>query len=199
MSTTPVVEAYPLQWPAGWPRAKRRDVPLFKESTVSTQTHFVLEELRRMGATHPIISSNVELRKDGLPYSNRRQPDDPGVAVYFTLDGHQRCLACDEWTTVADNLKAIGKTIEAIRGIERWGASAILDRMFSAFTALPHIVAEAPWYETLGVTPNATPDQIREARVGLAKKYHPDSGSQPDAVLMARINGAADIGLKGRE
>lgn len=42
-----------------------------------------------------------------------------GVAVYFTLKGQQFCFACDHWDEIKDNMQAIHKTIEALRGIER--------------------------------------------------------------------------------
>lgn len=45
------------------------------------------EELGRLGARYPVVSSNVELRRDGLPLSGRPEPHDPGVAVYFQLAG----------------------------------------------------------------------------------------------------------------
>lgn len=53
-------------------------------------------------------------------------------------------------------------------------------------------------YEVLGITPSATPQEIREAYLALAKKYHPDR--YQDSALkkqaedkMKRINAAYDI------
>jgi curved DNA-binding protein CbpA len=37
------------------------------------------------------------------------------------------------------------------------------------------------YYEILGVAPDATPDEIRAAYRKLAKQYHPDVNSDPDA------------------
>ena len=37
------------------------------------------------------------------------------------------------------------------------------------------------YYEILGVAPDATPDEIRAAYRRLAKQYHPDVNSDPDA------------------
>ncbi len=50
-----------------------------------------------------------------------RKPDDRGVAVYFTHLRRSMCFTCDKWDQVEDNLYAIVKTIETLRGIERWG------------------------------------------------------------------------------
>lgn len=90
----------------------------------------------RINPAKVVISSNVELRQDGLPYSNRKTPEDPGVAVYFELDGEPYAMPCDKWDRVADNLYAIAKHLEAMRGMERWGVGS-LQTAFKGFHALP--------------------------------------------------------------
>jgi hypothetical protein len=84
-----------------------------------------------------IISSDLKLRNDGLPYSNQRTPEDNGIAVWWKIDGERRVIAPDKYTKIEDNLYAIGKTLEAMRGIERWGGGEIMVRTFTGFTALP--------------------------------------------------------------
>ncbi len=63
--------------------------------------------------------------------------------------------------------------------------------------ALDHLTVEVvssppklQWWETLGVSPVATPDRISVARRRLAAKYHPDIGGCVEA--MKRINLAAE-------
>lgn len=133
---------------------------------------------------------------DGLPYAKQSNLDDTGVAVYFTLYGEQRCIPCDRWNTVGDNLQAVKKTIEALRGLDRWGAKAIVDAAFSGFKALPAetIVTDEPWYVTLGVDPFAEPSEIRKAYVNLVKKHHPDAGG--DAKEFDKIKRAYERGMK---
>lgn len=175
-----MTEAYPLQWPIGWPRTLKPTRAIFQTSLASARSG-LLHELRLMNATNIVINSNMELRRDGLPYAKQSRLDDTGVAVYFTLNGEQRCIPCDRWDMVEDNLQAIRKTIEALRGLDRWGAKAIVDAAFSGFKALPD-VATTPtehWYDVLGVDPFATPDQIRVAYRNLVKKHHPDIGGDP--------------------
>ena len=46
-------------------------------------------------------------------------------------------IACDAFKSVANNLAAIVGTIQAIRKIERCGTSALLERAFKGFAALP--------------------------------------------------------------
>lgn len=114
--TGPAAEAYPLAWPAGWPRARRKSSAAFNLSFAKGRDE-LMRELRLMGARYPVLSSNVPLRRDGLPYAAQREPDDPGVAVYFMWQGKQMTFACDRWDKVKDNVRAIGKTIEALRGV----------------------------------------------------------------------------------
>ena len=57
---------------------------------------------------------------------------------------------------------ARGETIEAMRGISRWGALEVLDQRLQDFTALPPPdtmttppAMQTQWWEVLGVAPNA--------------------------------------------
>src|SRR5690606_6952544 len=108
-----MTQAYPLQWPAGWPRTApyRRTASRFRPGGLAAEARECLWELHRLGARNAVISTNIELRRDGLPYSGRRAPDDPGVAAYFTYEGRQQCIPCDRWATVEENLRAIWKSI----------------------------------------------------------------------------------------
>jgi hypothetical protein len=137
-----------------------------------------MNELRLMGARYIVLSSNMELRRDGLPYANQRQPDDPGVAVYFNWRGKQMTFACDRWFKPEDNVRAIGKTVEALRGIERWGASDMMERAFSAFEALPPpggTVTLSCW-DVLGLQPGASKSDVTTAYRRQARTAHPDQG-----------------------
>lgn len=124
--------AYPLSWPIGWPRNKSTVRSRFgtwrNKPSVARSRDVVIAELKRAGVADwkVVISTNLPLRRDGLPYSNQKEPDDTGAAVYWKdRKGKQLVLACDKYDTVGDNLYAIGKTIEATRGIERWGSVTV--------------------------------------------------------------------------
>lgn len=170
-------EAYPLHWPQGWPRTKSPERSRF-DTTDHVATRELIWELERLGARNIVISTNVALRKDGLPYSNRRTPDDVGVAVYFQRNGKQMTFACDRWDRIRDNMRAITKTIDAMRGIERWGASDMMERAFSAFEALPPPsgeVTETCW-DVLGIEPTVDQHAIKAAWRKRMKHAHPDHG-----------------------
>jgi len=145
------ITASPLTWPEGWKRTKLPTTSQFSNHSISKATKFVIEELARMGIKdwNIIISTDLRLRNDGLPYSSQREPDDKGAAVWWKDADEQRVIALDKYNKISDNLYAIGKTIEAMRGIKRWGGGEILDRTFSGFTALPNPDAVRSWRDVL--------------------------------------------------
>ena len=207
---TETIQAYPLQWPAGWRRCQnragarfhRRGAPVAGSGwrpplnlTVADALNRVLDELWAMGFDRDgiAISTNVPVRLDGLPRSAAAEPQDPGAAVYWR-NGRKgvRCMAIDRYDRVADNLAAIAATLRAMRAIERHGGAEILDRAFAGFKALP---APEQWWQVLGIdSPDVTEEQIQNAWREKAKEHHPDVGG--DSAQMARINAARDRGLE---
>lgn len=186
------VEAYPLQWPAGKPRASFPEASRFDRSrSLAVSLKGLLNEIRLLGGSLPVISTNIKLRLDGLPYSNQAQPRDKGVAVYFTLKKQPMCFACDRWDRVEDNLYAIAMTIGALRGIERWGSGSMVEQAFTGFVAIP--APKSPW-DVLGVPRGASQDEIDSAYREQAKKAHPDAGGTPES--MQELN-EARAALKG--
>src|ERR1017187_9434731 len=79
------VWACPLQWPAGWPRAKSRSNSPFKMDANKSRRK-LLDEIAMMGGKLPIISTNARIRVDGEPRGDDT-PNDSGVAVYFERKG----------------------------------------------------------------------------------------------------------------
>jgi hypothetical protein len=207
-----VIDAYPLSWPAGWPRTPDADRirPKFhltesvksslsdnyyrqkREITVASALDRLRKELARFGVEDGsvIISTNIELRRDGLPYSNRRDPGDPGVAVYWKNPEtrEQQAIAIDLYDSVAGNLAAVSATLDAMRAIERHGGAQILKRAFQGFKALPGAGNSTPTMDvqTASVVlsnyyPTLTPELVRRDKAALATavrfaraKVHPD-------------------------
>lgn len=173
------IAACPLTWPAEWPRTRQRERARFKLSFAAARDD-LRHELALMGATSIVISSNAVMRRDGLPAANQPRIADPGVAVYFTLDGEPRCIPCDRWDLLVDNLRAIGLTVKALRGLERWGAGEMVRAAFRGFAALPASgttgTTAGPWWSVLGVAPDAAEAAIDAAYRRLAREHHPDAG-----------------------
>lgn len=193
--------AYPLQWPEGFSRTPNPIESRFgrynNRPTARASTQALQSELRRMGASGVVISTNLTLRNDGLPRSSQRAPEDAGVAVYFMESGEQRVIACDKWRTVGENMYAIAKSIEAMRGIDRWGCSDMLNRMFTGFKALPENAGGTWWADYFGVPEDASKEDVRAAYRNMAKTMHPDQGGseeqfqelQDQWVLYAALHG----------
>lgn len=195
---------YPLQWPAGWKRTQNPGKSQFSTG-MDRATRGLMEEIRKLGGRLPVISSNAQYRNDGMPYARQARIDDTGVAVYFQRKGSPMVFACDSYWTVHENMHAIAKTIEALRGIERWGASDMMERAFTGFTALPAPIAagmKRDWQDVLGLKelllPNA--DDVQRAYRRLASEYHPDKGPESErserTAKMAELNAARDEALK---
>jgi len=190
---------YPLAWPAGWKRTHNPGRSQFSTG-MEKATRGLLDEIRKLGGRLPIISSNAQYRNDGMPYARQAAIHDTGVAVYFQRKGQPMVFACDSYWTVHENIWAIAKTIEALRAIERWGASDMLDRAFTGFTALPPpIVAgmKRDWQVVLGLQEllQPTADDVQRAYRRLASQYHTDKpGGDHDK--MAELNTARDEALK---
>jgi hypothetical protein len=147
---------------------------------------FLRAELSRLGAKNVIVSTNIPVRNDGGMYVDwmRKKIDDPGVALYFHYKGKDVAMCCDQYETVWENIYALGKGIEALRGMERWGVSDFLERAFTGFTALPEaqgmVTTKKPWFDVLGVAENSTEDEIYRAYREKAKETHPDKGGTPE-------------------
>jgi hypothetical protein len=178
---------YPLSWPPGFPRTEypaqsRFDTP---EERVKRNLE---QQLYLLDATNIVVTTNVELRRNGRPYANQRISD-TGVAVYFTRKGREQAVACDKWDSIRDNLQGVAKTIEALRGIDRWGTGEMVDAAFQGFTAIPASASAGTpvrpkrlWYEVLGVSPEAPREVIEAAGKAMQRKTHPDAGGR-DAEL----------------
>jgi len=157
----------------------------------------IVRQLELMGASNIVINSDMQLRKDGMPYP-RQRVSDTGVCVYFTLKGKQQCIPCDRWVKVEENLRAISKTIDALRGIERWGAKEMVDAAFSGFKALPASSSMAQfnetWFEILGVLDNASAAEIKRAYRSLCHTHHPDKGGE--SATFNKITRAYEEGME---
>jgi hypothetical protein len=180
-------EAYPLCWPVGYKRTlpNRRRSSQFKQSMEAAQ-RFLRIEVSRLGGRELIVSTNIPVRQDGGLYSDwmKRKIDDPGVAIYFKYKGKDVSMCGDQYERIWENLYALGKGIEALRGMERWGISEFLDRAFTGFAALPSatIVPYRDIWKILGLEEKPSNiDDVHLAYKAKAKQCHPDTGGSVEA------------------
>lgn len=216
-----IVKAYPLQWPTGWKRAAVRKRAQFGkavyeasstpggtgytrkgEISINDAVTRVRAELGRMRIAEDdvVISTNLQLRLDGLPKSGQAQPADPGAAVYWRdwhAAGARRCMAIDRYDRVEHNLAAIAATLEAMRAIERHGGAEILDRAFTGFQALPAPTAgQKPWRQVFGFADDeeVSPLRLEGAYRTARSEAHPDKGGSQDAFLA--VQAAYEAGMR---
>jgi hypothetical protein len=188
--------SYPLYWPEGWPRATPHQVKRarFGDHSVAEGRRVVADQVRLFGGKDLIISSNLELRLDGNPRSNQKQPADRGVAIFFKRGGQDMALACDIYTTVEDNLWALCRTLDALRQIERDGSPSLINRAFKGFAQLPDPDARK-WWEVLGVDMRASNEEIKAAYFTLAKRYHPDNKETGNEELFRQVQKAYELAM----
>ena len=205
-------DAFPLAWPAGWPRtpdAERVDGRYhFRRNVASRASPFwtfaeardaLLDELRRLGAEHVVISSNFKPDRQGRPVEPSRRPLDQAIAIYFALGGKPKAMARDTYARAEENFRSLTLTIEAMRAIERHGGGLMMDRAFDGFAALPPPATEPPcraWWDVLGVARTASRDEIEAAFRTKAMAAHPDLGGTEAA--MRELSEARGNALKER-
>jgi hypothetical protein len=159
----------------------------------------VIDELARLGAGSWVITSNLPSRGlEGIPYADAPRGVDPGIAVWFAYKRVERVLACDRWYRPEENLRAIAKSIEAMRGLERWGVADVLESVFTGFAAaLPPgapPAAKRPWRDVLEMGNHQMLDASDQLAVAKARhrkliaEAHPDAGG--DHVRAAELNAA---------
>jgi len=187
-----MTESFPLSWPEGWPRMpsdrqergyefrqRRQDggygtTPV----TFATARDKLYDELQRLGAISPIVSTNHPTDRYGIPTESKRRIQDEGVAVYFTFKGRPMVMACDRFDNAA-NMRSLGLAIEAMRQLERHGGGTMIERAFTGFVALS--APKSP-HEVLGIKPGASDEEIDAAYRQKAMAAHPDRGGSASAM-----------------
>lgn len=187
MSAPQIEFAYPVAWPIGRKKEGGRKQAQWKSGgSRLTFDQAVRRLAQEVGAiTKPgqswrarelTLSTNFELRVDDRPRRDRSRPVDQAVAFYLELDGQPLLLACDRFDRIEDNIAAIAAHIDALRGQERWGV-ADLKQAFAGHVALP---APEQWWQVLGVSEQASVDQIDAAWREKMRAAHPDrAGGRP--------------------
>lgn len=159
----------PAPFPLAWPRSLRRTAAANRRRSQFGADHagdvslanarsFAMTELERLGATAIVVTSTVPTRREDV---GRAPEGDPGIAVWFVMGGEQRVIGCDRWETHAENLRAIGKTVEAMRGLDRWGAADAVEQAMAGFALPPGESAETAIAIT---TPSSSPSHPLGAR-----------------------------------
>lgn len=173
-----MIEAYPLRWPDGWPRTKWPQQSRYDLSFARARDEIV-RQVRLAKGSNVIITTNIPLRRDGLPLANMSEPKDSGVALYWDdKDRRPRVLPIDAWRTVRENMRAVAMAIESLRTFDRTGAKAIIDRVYDGFARLPE--AQDCW-SVLGLPKHSARDTVTARFRELSLSQHPDRGGNAEA------------------
>lgn len=189
----PAVHFRPITlWPGELRSPLERDVSRFASDYQGT-FELVIYEARRLGADDIVVQLALpesDLRKDGLPRAHAK-PEHPGVILVLPdSDKGNLSFACDRYTDRyrvpgwQDNLRAIGKTMEALRALDRWGATQ--GQQYAGFVELPDsastTVQEAVEFVAhhAGLSKeDAMANPERATRLA-AKALHPDHGGDTE-------------------
>lgn len=178
-------------WPHdSTPRLDRRSRWTFKASWVDT-LDLLRRELRHLNAADLVIGCGLreqDIRNDGWPRANAREPVHPGVEVSFRspVSTQRLVYATDVCARWEHNVRSIALGLESLRAVDRYGITR-RGEQYAGFKALP-----------AGDGPSAARGHALVAEHGSVKKAlmatHPDHGGDPAAfadVQAAREDGAA--------
>lgn len=130
------------------------------------------------------------------------------VKVVFDRAGKRYVRECKKYPDSIDNLRAIGLQIEYLyralevlaNDIDESSFDIEFDTIFGGLIATPDDSAlllgdgKQPWHVVLGVNPNATRNDLRNAFRALSKIHHPDVGGNENDFKRLRM--AYDDGMK---
>lgn len=183
MNTPQLPPPYPLCWPEGRPRtekSKRRQSRFRVEYSAAVRD--LSTTLRILGKPAQVTSDVVGLLADA--------PADPGVAVWLAMPSGLRCICCDEYQSVRENVRAIGLTLDALRQVENYGTTMLDQVLGHSVPSLPQSAsASRDWFAGC-----STRAEIETRYRELAMEQHPDRGGEPGT--MAEINEAKALAMQ---
>jgi hypothetical protein len=174
VSRRPLVTFRPLAvWPhpstQAWERRGRSTFRAGWDDTVN----LILDEIDRRDGSDVIIGAGLspdDIRIDGLPRANARQPLHPGVEVSFNTRQGRLVFATDVCEYWQHNVRSIGLGLEALRAVDRYG----ITRKGEQYAGFAQLAA--------GESLNERGRRLVEAAGGIKAALianHPDHGGDP--------------------
>jgi len=202
-------------WPH--PVTKPRSYPRFKTDYPAT-LNLLERELRFLDGRNVIVGlglSEFDIRQDGMPRSNARAPQHPGVELSFDSKFGRLTYSTDQfesgWPRADDwkhNLRAIALSLEALRAVDRYGVST-RGQQYAGWKALPPGIALGPavgnvdeaWAILTRIS-DSDPDEVGAKRAEwgdelagkdlyrqAAKIAHPDTGGSAEDFQLVHAAG----------
>lgn len=179
-----------IDWPDQFdrtPAAERRSYPHGFQQSRREAFDSILDELEKMDGVQNVkveTAAPHTTKHPHQPYKDR-DPDDPGVVVYFERDGQQFAIPCDRWDNLRDNARAIALYLDAKRALDRYGVQTV--RSEFGTQALPRgedaVAADPPPHEVLDVEPDAPEGVVENAYRERVQETHPDKPGGDEAAF----------------
>jgi hypothetical protein len=128
------------------PSDRRRSRWTFKASWNDT-LNLLDRELDNLGAREFVIEADFkesDIRLDGVPRANARQPQFPGVRIYFESMHGPLVYQADNCAFWQHNVRSIALGLEALRAVDRYG--------------ITHRAEQYTGFRALGAGPSARPE-----------------------------------------
>jgi hypothetical protein len=204
-----------LQWPPGHdrtPHGDRVDGRKF-DTPVEETSDDLRAELARLGADSyhaETGSGGRHTDANGLPKASAN-PHDPGIALYWTHDGDDYGVGCDEYTTLAANIRAVYLWFRETR--KRNARPVVTGSSGFAAAALPAGTPDTDQqasdtrngpldgrdpHDILGIQPDVDPLIVKAAAKKRKARYHPD-GEDPDEAEFKAVQAAEQAMLDDLE
>lgn len=192
----------------GWPDARtpadqRRSRWTFKAGWADT-LHKLDYELAHLGAKEAVIEADFtdsDIRLDGLPRANARNPQFPGVRISFDSKHGPLQYATDSYEYWQHNIRAIALGLEALRAVDRYGITAHAEQ-YRGWIAiegpagdgdLRHPTSVLAWLRSERVSGIAGAGglTLKQLLRQVARNLHPDVGGDP--AMWAKFDQAKQV------
>lgn len=188
-------------WPAD-PTRRRKSRHAFRTPWSDT-LDLLTRELAHLDATNIIIQADFtedDIRLDGLPRSNAKAPQHPGIIVSFESRHGPLQYMTDEYDGWQANLRAIALGLQALRAVDRYGITKTGEQYtgWRQLTAGSGITSKDAARELIirlaGITvgPGILADDTaltRDVYRKALKVAHPDHGGDTDTLAAVRDAG----------
>jgi len=171
------------------PSEERRSRYVFKAKWTDT-VNLLDREIEHLGADEFIIEadfSDSDIRLDGLPRANARQPAFPGVRVFFDSTHGPLVYQADNCAYWQHNVRSIALGLEALRAVDRYGITHRAEQ-YTGFRAIgPGSTSSGP-FASVDAAVRWLQDPQRAGVAGaeglslkvllrqVARNVHPDTG-----------------------
>ena len=150
------------------PHTQRRSRYAFRSGWADT-LELLERELTHLSARDLVLQIDIreqDLRLDGMPRSNAREPIDPGVRLSFESKHGPLVYQCDSVDGWRENVRSIALGLQALRAVDRYGITRHAEQ-YSGWRQIgsgPSIVPDPPM------------DRARAAGVVIAAAYSDAAG-----------------------